>query len=258
MEVKLRTLIVDDEPLAREWLRTQVERDAEVEVVGEAGDGFKAVMAIEELEPDLVFLDIQMPGLDGFGVLETLAGKDLPSIVFVTAFDHYAVRAFDVHALDYILKPFGFERVRQALSRVKSQRLTASAAGVQDNLIALLQDLKVQRMFNEWLLLKNDGKRSFLRVNEIDWIEASRNNVILHCGKQAHVFHETMQGMENRLDPGKFLRVHRSAIVNIERIKELEPWFNGEFAITLKDGSRLTMSATYRSRLRDFENTSGN
>jgi two-component system LytT family response regulator len=258
MEVKLRTLIVDDEPLAREWLRTQVERDPEVEVVGEAGDGFKAVMAIEDLVPDLVFLDIQMPGLDGFGVLETLAGKDLPSIVFVTAFDHYAVRAFDVHALDYILKPFGFERVRLALSRVKGQRLNAAAAGVQENLIALLQDLKVQRMFNEWLLLKNDGKRSFLRVNEIDWIEASRNNVILHCGKQAHVFHETMQGMEDRLDPGKFLRVHRSTIVNIERIKELEPWFNGEFAITLKDGSKLTMSSTYRSRLRDFENTFGN
>ncbi len=250
--MKLRTYIVDDEPLAREWIRKQLEEDPDIDVVGESGDGFKAAVAIEELKPDLLFLDVQMPGLDGFGLLETLGPHAPANVVFITAFDQYAVRAFDVHALDYILKPFGRERVQEALARTKKRLLQQTTAQLTEKLLAVASSLGDERRYPEWFLVKAEGKSFFLKVVEIDWIEAARNNVILHVGTAAHVYHETTQGIEARLDPKRFLRIHRSTIVNIERIKELEPWFNGEYSVTLKDGTKLTMSASYKDRLRDF------
>ncbi|MBL8115529.1 MAG: response regulator transcription factor [Acidobacteria bacterium] len=245
----LRVLIVDDEPSAREWLRLQVAKDPDVTVVGECEDGFKAVVAVENLKPDLVFLDVQMPGLDGFGVLETLGPERIPAVVFVTAYDAFAVKAFDVSAVDYILKPFGEERVLAALRKVRSHLAPRELSGLRENLSAVLEKLRVARGYPKWLLVKKDKKSVFLKIADIDWVESSRNNVVLHAGKEGYPYRETTQTMEALLDPNRFLRIHRSTIVNLERVKELEPWFNGDWIVTLRDETRLTMSASYRHRL---------
>lgn len=250
--MRLRTLIVDDEPLAREWLRNLLLKETDVEIVGEAGDGFRAVLAIQEMKPDVVFLDVQMPGLDGFGVLETLGPREVPALVFVTAYDQYALRAFDVHALDYVLKPFGQERLRATLDRVRARLKAHHAGEAIESLSSLVEELRSLRAAPVWLLIREEGRSFFLKVADIDWIEASRNNVILHVGKATHTYHDTMQGIESKLDRRRFLRIHRSTIVNIDRVKELEPWFNGYYVVTLRDGTKLTLSATYRSALRSF------
>ena len=250
--MRLRTLIVDDEPLAREWLRNLLAREADVEIVGEAGDGFRAVLAIQELKPDVVFLDVQMPGLDGFGVLETLGPREVPALVFVTAYDQYALRAFDVHALDYVLKPFGQERLRATLDRVRARLKAHHAGAALESLSSLVEELRSLRAAPVWLLIREEGRSFFLKVADIDWIEASRNNVLLHVGRATHTYHDTMQGLESKLDRRRFLRIHRSTIVNIDRVKEIEPWFNGDYVVTLRDGTKLTLSATYRSVLRSF------
>jgi two-component system LytT family response regulator len=250
--MKMRTLIVDDEPLAREWLRNLLSREDDVEVVGEAGDGFRAVLAIQESRPDVVFMDVQMPGLDAFGVLQTLGARELPALVFVSAFESYALRAFDVEALDYILKPFGQERLHAALERIRTRVRARRAGEALGRLSSLAEELSALRAYPVWLLVREAGRSFFVRVSDIDWIEAARNNVVLHVGKATHVYHDTMQGIEGKLDGRRFLRVHRSTIVNIERVKELEPWFNGDHLVVLRDGSKLTLSATHRSALRSF------
>ena len=250
--MRIRTLVVDDEPLAREWLRNLLSREDGVEVVGEAEDGFRAVLAIQETRPDVVFLDVQMPGLDGFGVLETLGPRELPALVFVSAFDQHAVRAFDVHALDYILKPFGQERLHATLERVRARLRDRQAGEALESLSTLVDELRALRSYPVWLLVRQDGRSFFVRVADIDWVEASRNNVLLHVGKATHAYHDTMQGIESKLDGRRFLRIHRSTIVNIERVKELEPWFNGDYVVALRDGTKLTLSATYRWALKSF------
>jgi two-component system LytT family response regulator len=250
--MKTRVLIVDDEPLAREWVRVAVAEDPDIEIAAECGDGFKAVEAIEQLRPDLVFLDVQMPGLDGFGVLSMVPPEDLPAVIFVTAFDQYALRAFDAHAVDYLMKPFSRERIHEAVKRAKAWLSRRGDDDLRATLLKLVEDIRKERSFPEWLLLKNEGKSIFVKVREIDWIESSRNNVRLHVGHQTYLFHETTAGIEAKLDPRKFLRIHRSAIVNIERIKEMHPWFNGDYSVTLRDGTQLTMSSTYRERLKEF------
>ena len=226
--------------------------ETDVEIVGEAGDGFRAVLAIQEMKPDVVFLDVQMPGLDGFGVLETLGPREVPALAFVTAYDQYALRAFDVHALDYVLKPFGQERLRATLDRVRARLKAHHAGEAIESLSSLVEELRSLRAAPVWLLIREEGRSFFLKVADIDWIEASRNNVILHVGKATHTYHDTMQGIESKLDRRRFLRIHRSTIVNIDRVKELEPWFNGDYVVTLRDGTKLTLSATYRSALRSF------
>ncbi|MBL8113390.1 MAG: response regulator transcription factor [Acidobacteria bacterium] len=247
-ERRLRALIVDDEPPARTWVRRQLEGDPDVEIVGEAEDGFAAVSAIEEHEPDLVLLDVQMPGLDGFGVLEMLAGRKLPAIVFITAFDRYAVRAFEVNAIDYLMKPFSRDRFAGTLSKVKAQ-LEKSAAGAQRLVTHLRQDGRRP----EWLLVRAGDRSRFLKLRDVDFVEAAKNSVLLHAGADSYSFRTTMKAMEEALDPGRFLRIHRSTIVNLERVKELEPWFNGEYRVILKDGRILTLSANYRSELARFK-----
>ena len=250
--MKIRTLIVDDEPLAREWVRNGLQDEPDVEIIGECGDGFEAVKAIAEWKPNLVLLDVQMPGLDGFGVLSSVEPQDLPAVIFVTAFDRYALKAFEAHAVDYLMKPFSSERLHAAVERARAEIDRSSSKDLKATLSALLQDIQRERAYPEWLLIKKDERSVFLRVSDIDWIESSRNNVRLHVGKETYLYHETTSGIEGKLDPRKFFRIHRSTIVNIEKIKEMHPWFNGDYAVTLKDGTRLTLSSTYRERLKEF------
>jgi two-component system LytT family response regulator len=250
--MKIRTLIVDDEPLAREWVRNGLQDEAGIEIIGECGDGFEAVQAIADRKPDLVLLDVQMPGLDGFGVLASVDAADLPAVIFITAFDRYALKAFEAHAVDYLMKPFSGERLHEAVERARGQIDHSSSEDLKVALHALLDGIQRERAYPEWLLIKKDERSVFLRVDDIDWIESSRNNVRLHVGKEVYVFHETTAGIEARLDPKHFFRIHRSTIVHIDRIREMNPWFNGDYAVTLKDGTRLTLSSTYRERLKDF------
>jgi two-component system LytT family response regulator len=250
--MKVRTLIVDDEPLAREWVRNGLQEETDVEIVAECGDGFEAVKAVTDLKPDLMILDVQMPGLDGFGVLAALEPSDLPAVIFVTAFDRYALKAFEAHAVDYLMKPFSPERLHDAVDRARAEIDRTSQRDLKAALHALLEDIQRERAYPEWLLIKKEDRSVFLRVADIDWIESSRNNVRLHVGKEIYVFHETTSGIEGKLDPKKFFRIHRSTIVNIEKIKEMHPWFNGDYAVTLKDGTKLTLSSTYRERLKEF------
>jgi len=242
-------LIVDDEPLARERILDLLAGDAEVEVVGECGDGLAAVAAIEHHKPDLLFLDVQMPELDGFGVLEAIDEAKAPVIIFVTAYDQYALRAFEVHALDYLLKPFDRERFDKALQRAKHQIARERAGAAPQELIALLADLKARPKPLERLVIKSAGRVFFLRAEEIDWIEAAANYVKLHVGKESHLLRETINGLAAKLDPDKFLRIHRSTIINLECVKELQPWFHGDYVVILKDGTQLTSSRNYREQL---------
>ncbi|HSE64651.1 MAG TPA: LytTR family DNA-binding domain-containing protein [Thermoanaerobaculia bacterium] len=250
--MKIRALIADDEPLAREWVRSAVAEDPDLDVIGEAGDGFEAAESIRRLKPDLVFLDVQMPGLDGFGVLEALSPEEIPAVVFVTAFDQYAVRAFEAQAVDYLMKPFSRERVEEAVRRVRELVKGKSLEDFRESIARIVEKIRRDRSYPEWVLLKADGKNVFVKVRDIDWIESSRNNVRIHVGQNIYLLHETTTAIASRLDPKRFLRIHRSAIVNIERIRELHPWFNGDYAVILRDGTQLTLSASYRDRLREF------
>lgn len=249
----LRTLIVDDEPLARERVRMMLGMHDDVAVIGEVGDGQQAVEAIRDQHPDLVFLDVQMPGLDGFGVLRELEGEDLPHVVFVTAYDQYALKAFDVHALDYVLKPFNAERFGQALQRARAAITTrheGESVVDRDHLRSLVASLTAEQREKQRIVVKSSGRVFFVKVDDIDWIEAEGNYVRLHMGAQSHLLRETMKGMESVLDAGQFIRIHRSTIVNADRIRELQPLFHGEYAVILRDGTRLVASRGPDNRLK--------
>jgi two-component system, LytTR family, response regulator len=248
--MKIRTLIVDDEPLARTRLRTWLEAEGEVEVMGECGDGAQAVESIKKERPDLLFLDIQMPGLDGFAVLEALGEAVPPAVVFVTAYDQFAVKAFEVHAVDYLLKPFDRERFRAALGRAVARLQRPAAGSLQEQLAALMADLRVPEQPAARVAIKTEGRVLLIKTADIDWIEAADNYVILHVGAQNHLLRETMSALEARLDPSKFMRISRSAIVNIEQIKELQPLFHGEHVVLLRGGAKLTLSRNYRDKLK--------
>jgi two-component system LytT family response regulator len=246
----IRALIVDDEPLAREIVREMLRRDPELEVVGEAGNGIEAVAAIEQHAPDIVFLDVQMPEMDGFGVLEAVSRERLPAVIFVTAYDQYAVRAFEVHAFDYILKPFDWERFEDALGRAKAQIRRDDDLG--QKLDALLQEMKKRPGYVERLIIKTNGRVIFLRAEEIDWIEAEGNYVRLHVGKESFLQRETISSLEARLDGREFPRIHRSTIVNIDRVQELRPWFQGDYCVILRDGTQLPLSRNYWEKLKQL------
>jgi len=245
----LRVLVVDDEPLAREKIRGMVDLDAEIRVVGECANGAEAIEAIQNLRPDLILLDVQMPEVGGFAVLEALKGEALPPVIFITAYDHYAVRAFEVHALDYLLKPFDRERFQAAIERAKRQIRRESSNGVDERIIALLEQLREPTRYSERLVVKTGGRVFFLNTDEIDWIEAEGNYVNIHTGKKSYLLRETISSLEAQFDPREFVRIHRSAIVNINRIKELQPWSHGEYHVILHDGTRLTLSRSYREKL---------
>ena len=249
----LRTLIVDDEPLARERVRMMLGMHDDVAVIGEVGDGQQAIDAIRQQRPDLVFLDVQMPSVDGFGVLRALEGEVMPHVVFVTAYDQYALRAFEVHALDYVLKPFNAERFSQALQRARSAiaKRDEGEVGVdRDRLRSLVMSLTAEQREKQRIVVKSSGRVFFVKVDDIDWIEAEGNYVRLHMGAQSHLLRETMKGMESVLDTSQFIRIHRSTIVNADRIRELQPLFHGEYAVILRDGTRLVASRGPDNRLK--------
>ena len=246
--VKIRALIVDDEPPARDLIETLLREEADVEVAGKCADGQEAVSAIRRLLPDLVFLDVQMPGLDGFGVLGRLDASRLPLIVFVTAYDRHAVRAFEAQALDYILKPFEYERLREAVRRARAQLNQRARTEHSARLVALLEDLRKSER-SQRIAVPEPGRTVFLKAEEIDWVEAEGNYMRLHAGPKSHLLRETMNEIAARLGAEKFLRVSRSTLVNIERVKEWQPLFHGDSVLILEDGTRLTVSRLYRENL---------
>jgi two-component system LytT family response regulator len=276
----IRTVVVDDEPLAREGLRVRLAREEDVEIVGEADDGPSAVEAILSLRPDLVFLDVQIPGFDGFDVVARTASTYLPTIVFVTAYDRYALRAFEVHALDYLLKPIAHRRFQEALRRARHEldrrdRESAAAAdgerdegeaeslsAVADRLRRLLDDRETAAGDSvrppvapggpryALRFTVRDGERYVLvRVADVDWAEASANYVRLHVGPKTYQMRTTMSELERQLDPAQFTRIHRSAIVNLDRIREIRPEWHGEYEVALVTGATLRLSRGYRDRL---------
>ena len=252
MSAKIKTLIVDDEPLARERLRKMLEAEPEIELLGECADGRAAVEAIQKQSPDLVFLDVQMPELDGFGVLAALAGGPMPVVVFVTAHDKFALKAFEVHAVDYLLKPFDRERFQTALRRALDRLKQSQGDEINQRLSALLADLKPEVKLPGRMAVKVGGRVIFIKLEEIDWLEAADNYVNLHIGAEAHLLRETMAAMEAKLPEEKFLRISRSTIVNIDRIKELQPMFHGEYVVVLRSGAKLTLSRGYRDKLQQL------
>lgn len=273
----VRAIIADDEPLARERLRVLLAERGGIEVVAECATGEEAVTAVERDAPDLLFLDVQMPELDGFGALEvlgeTLAIQRMPHVVFVTAFDDYALRAFDVNAVDYLLKPFDRGRfetaVTRALARLDKQRRAPGNADPHSEVRALLAQLRAERESMRdaardapltspaRFVVRTGGKLHLVRADDVDWIDAEGNYVRLHVSGKSHLVRDKMKAIEERLDPAKFMRVHRSAIVNVDRIATLEPYFHGEYVVTMRDGARVTSSRTHSARLRKLLGQSG-
>jgi two-component system, LytTR family, response regulator len=292
--VKIRTLVVDDEPLARDGVRLRLEREADFHVLGERGNGVEAVDAIRSLDPDLVFLDVQMPGLTGFEVLQELGPARMPAVVFVTAYDQYAIRAFEANALDYLLKPIDDERFGAALGRVRRRMAEQRDGELGRRLAALLADYGMgaapapgpvsvdagtpansamptyavsepaatpepmpqarngddrPARFADRLVLKDAQAVTFLPVADLDWVEADGDYMRLHAAGKSRLMRCTMAELERKLDPDRFARIHRSTIVNVDRIREMRPSFHGEYTVVLRDGTRLKLSRSYRDRL---------
>jgi two-component system LytT family response regulator len=241
----IRVLLSDDESLARERLRSLLEEESDLEIVAECGDGKSAISTIKREKPDLVFLDIQMPETDGFGVVSTLR-DEMPLTIFVTAYDRYAMKAFEVHALDYLLKPVVKERLSEALEHARKQLQHPSEAMFQRRVLNLLGELDSRQNTPQRIVIKADGEIVCLRPNEIDWAESAGNYVCLHVGANTHILRETITSLESRLGERQFLRVHRSTLVNVDRIKTLRPSLYGDYAILLRDGTKLTLSRGFR------------
>jgi two-component system LytT family response regulator len=259
MTRRIRTLIVDDEAAARRCLRVLLDDDPDIEIVGECRNGPDAVAAVKSLAPDLVFLDVQMPGMNGFDVLTNVGAERMPVVVFVTAYDRYALRAFEAHALDYVLKPFTDRRFNTALQRAKTHLEQSELAALTSRIFEFLTEhggtrgssaARPQPEYRERIGVRSDERVFLLEVALIDWIEASGDYLVLHVGKQRFTVRGRMKDMETKLDPRRFVRIHRSAIVNIERVKELQPYFHGDYMVIMNDGTRLRLS---RRRCEAFE-----
>ncbi len=248
---KIRVLIVDDEPLGRTLVRRMLDAHQEVEIIGEATSGREAVAAIETETPDLVFLDVQMPETDGFAVLDTVRGKQ-PAIIFVTAYDEYAVRAFEVNALDYLLKPYDRKRFEQAFERAVRQIQNQKDNHVGEQILSLLSETKSPEKFIERFIIKASGRVFFLKAEEIMWIEAEGNYVLLHTPHKKHIFREAIGNLEQKLNPHKFCRVSRSVIVNLDFVRELQPFFRGDYQVILQNGTELKLSHRYRQNLNRY------
>jgi two-component system LytT family response regulator len=265
---RIRTLVVDDEPLAREGMLSLLGSDPEIEVVGSCADGKEALAAVRRLQPSLLLLDVQMPEMDGFAVLEAL-GEASPVVVFVTAYDQYALRAFEMHALDYLLKPFDDERFDKAMKRAKTQVRQEHADSLSRRLLAMLEtyrgggtpgapgapglddelDKLPQGSYLTRLAIRSSGRVVFLKIEEIDWIGAADYYVELHAGGKAHLLREPMARLEEKLDPKRFLRIHRSAIINVDRVREVRTSALGERFVLLADGTKLKLSRSRRDKL---------
>ena len=245
---RFKVLIVDDERLSRQRIRRLLAFEPEFEIAGECDNGSEAIRMLAREMPDILFLDVQMPELDGFEVVRAIEDSR-PLIMFTSAYDEYALRAFDVHAFDYLLKPFDRKRFREALNRAKAQLMKERSEFPDTRLLALFEQLTSGQKMPDRVAIRNNGRVVFVKVDDIDWVEASDNYVCLHCGKETHVLRETMSQLEIRLDPARFLRVHRSTIVNLDRIKELQPWFRGDYRVILRDGTELTLTRSHREKL---------
>jgi two-component system, LytTR family, response regulator len=256
MRSQIRTLIVDDEPLARRNLRLLLERDPQIEILDECRNGREAIHAINTTNPDLIFLDIQMPEMDGFDVLESVGPERIHSIIFVTAYDQYALKAFEVHALDYLLKPYDDTRFNKALATAKAQIEQREINKLSKKLLALLEERESKRVeprkqerYLSRIMIKLPNRVVLLKVGDIDWIEADGNYAKLHVGPKSHLLREKMQDLEAQLNPQKFVRIHRSTIVNLDRVKEMHPHFNGDYILILEDGSQLKLSRSRREQV---------
>ena len=262
---RVSAVIVDDEPLARDCVRIALEEVPHVQVVAECGNGFDAVSTIRELKPDLVLLDVQMPGLDGFGVIEEIGVDEMPAVVFITAYDEHALRAFEIHAVDYLMKPFDDERfrdaVRHAVERVRLRRTESLSARLAAMLREIPPALEAQFGGGEEMsaagaghcarriLVKRRDRFRFIEVREVDYFEAAGNYVCVHAGQETHLVRATLSGILERLDPNRFVRIHRSTVVNLDRIREIQPWVGGDYIAILEDGRELRVSRTYRETL---------
>ncbi|MBA4138241.1 MAG: DNA-binding response regulator [Opitutus sp.] len=275
---KIRTLVIDDEPAARRGVTMLLERDPDIVVAGEASSGKEAVRKILAEKPDLIFLDVQMPELNGFKVIEALGGQHMPAVIFVTAYDQHALQAFEVNAVDYLLKPFEDDRFWAAVRRAKAEIVRRQTDALSNKLSHLLTYLQTNgapgsgkdavaspapapaappappsdAITRERILLKSGGEIYFLKAEEIDWIEAEGDYMKFHAGGRVHLLRETMGNLEERLDPKRFIRIHRSTIVNIDRVKKLSPSFAGEYAVILHDGTKLRLSRGYHERLQEL------
>lgn len=247
--MKIRCLVVDDEPLGRDRIVSLLRAIPDAEVVGESDTGPAAIDAIGELSPDLLFLDVQMPEVDGFGVLAAIPAANVPVVIFVTAYDAYALKAFEVHAQDYLLKPFDRDRFNAAFQRAAERIRSERTDGANARLLALLEDIERERPGRARVPVRSGGSVFFLPVEEIDWIEAADNYVRIHAKGETHVVRQTLQRMEDSLTPSAFVRIHRSTIVSVSRIKEIQQWFGGEYVVVLRDGTKLHTSRRYRARL---------
>lgn len=253
---QIRTLIIDDEPLGRDGVRVLLQRDADIDIIGECASGAEAVEAIRRLLPDLIFLDVQMPGMNGFEVLAQIPPEQMPMVIFVTAFDQHALQAFEVHALDYLLKSYTDERFAAALQRAKQHIQQKHVNEVSQRLMAMLDanakatsSVEDKKSYLNRLIVKTGGRVFFLKTNEIDWIEAADYYVYLHAGGKSHLLRETMSNLEKQLEPAKFQRIHRSIIVNLDRVKELQTNASGDYVVVLRDGAQLKMSRGHRQKL---------
>jgi two-component system LytT family response regulator len=244
--VKIKTLIVDDEPLARERIRTLLAKEPDIEVVGECADGGEALAALKKRAVDLLFLDVQMPEMDGFEMLSRLGKDALPAVIFVTAYDQHALRAFEVHALDYLLKPFKQSRFKEAVQRVREMIGRRQTDEVSKRLAQLLGERKAAPAYLQRLTVKENDRVLLVKVVQIEWIESAGNYVILHVGKQSHILRETLAALEAQLDPKLFLRISRSTLVNLDQVRELQPLFKGEYVVVLHDGKQLPMTRGIR------------
>lgn len=250
VERRIRTLIADDEPLARSGIRLLLERDSGIEIVGEASGGMEAADLIRRLHPDLVFLDVQMVGCDGFETLTRVGPGATPVVVFVTAYDEYALRAFEFNAVDYLLKPYDDARFGAALNRARDLVIRKRTDAADTKLSRLIEHLEGEG--RDRILLKSSGEIIFLKTSEIDWIEAEGDYVKFHVGLRAHLMRGTMSSLEERLDPNRFIRIHRSTIVNVDRLRKLSPSFEGEYVVVLQDGTKLRLSRGYQDRIRSL------
>ena len=245
IDEKFQVIIVDDEALARKKIVSLLQERDDIQICGQCSNGLEALSAIEQIEPDLVILDIQMPELDGFELIDAIGVDQMPVTIFVTAYDQYAIQAFDKNALDYVLKPINPSRLMQALDKAVLNIKTKQHLDSKNHFNNLLQDIAVARKYMGKIVIRTSGKICFINVSEIDWIESEGNYINIHTNSETHLLRETMKNIESKLDPALFIRIHRSRIVNIEKIKELHRGANNNFIVVLKDGSHMNMSNRY-------------